>query len=47
MSDLSEDRPWGSWHILDEGDGYKVKRIVVNPHAACPTSTTTTAPSTG
>ena len=22
-------RPWGSWHVLDEGDGYKVKRIVV------------------
>jgi mannose-6-phosphate isomerase-like protein (cupin superfamily) len=27
----SDDRPWGSWHILDEGEGYKVKRIVVNP----------------
>jgi len=27
----SENRPWGSWHVLDEGDGYKVKRIEVNP----------------
>jgi len=26
----SENRPWGSWHVLDEGDGYKVKRIVVD-----------------
>jgi mannose-6-phosphate isomerase-like protein (cupin superfamily) len=28
----SAERPWGSWHVLDEGDGYKVKRIVVHPH---------------
>jgi mannose-6-phosphate isomerase len=27
----SETRPWGSWHVLDEGDGFKVKRIVVEP----------------
>ena len=27
----SENRPWGSWHVLDEGDGYKVKRIEVKP----------------
>jgi mannose-6-phosphate isomerase-like protein (cupin superfamily) len=27
----SENRPWGSWHVLDEGEGFKVKRIVVNP----------------
>ncbi len=27
----SEERPWGSWHVLDEGDGFKVKRIVVQP----------------
>lgn len=27
----SEQRPWGSWHVLDEGDGFKVKRIVVDP----------------
>ena len=28
----SEERPWGSWHVLDEGEGYKVKRIEVQPH---------------
>ncbi|WP_372727421.1 phosphomannose isomerase type II C-terminal cupin domain [Nocardioides sp.] len=33
MTLLSEDRPWGSWHVLAEGDGYKVKRIEVNPHS--------------
>jgi mannose-6-phosphate isomerase len=27
-----EQRPWGEWQVLDEGDGYKVKRIVVEPH---------------
>ena len=27
----SETRPWGSFHVLDEGEGFKVKRIVVNP----------------
>jgi mannose-1-phosphate guanylyltransferase/mannose-1-phosphate guanylyltransferase/mannose-6-phosphate isomerase len=27
----SETRPWGSFHVLDEGKGFKVKRIVVNP----------------
>jgi len=26
-----EHRPWGSWHVLDEGEGFKVKRIVVDP----------------
>lgn len=29
----SDSRPWGSWTILDEGDGFKVKRIEVNPHS--------------
>jgi mannose-6-phosphate isomerase len=24
-----EVRPWGSWQVLDEGNGYKVKRIEV------------------
>jgi len=33
MSLESEQRPWGSWHILDEEKGYKVKRIHVNPGA--------------
>jgi mannose-6-phosphate isomerase len=27
----SETRPWGSFYILDEGAGFKVKRIAVNP----------------
>ena len=26
-----ERRPWGSFEVLDEGDGYKVKRLVVEP----------------
>ena len=30
MSLESEERPWGSWHVIDEGDGYKVKRIHVS-----------------
>ena len=29
----TEDRPWGSWTVLDEGDGFKVKRIHVDPHS--------------
>ena len=28
----SEERPWGSWHVIDSGNGYKVKRIHVKPH---------------
>lgn len=27
----SDTRPWGSWHLLDVGLGYVVKRIVVEP----------------
>lgn len=27
----SENRPWGSWFVVERGEGYKVKRIVVNP----------------
>ena len=27
-----ESRPWGCWQVLDIGDGYKVKRIDVDPH---------------
>lgn len=26
-----DERPWGSYRVLDEGAGYKVKRIVVLP----------------
>lgn len=25
-------RPWGSYTVLEEGPGYKVKKIIVNPH---------------
>jgi mannose-6-phosphate isomerase-like protein (cupin superfamily) len=28
---VSETRPWGSFHVLDEQPGFKVKRIVVIP----------------
>ncbi|MDI6910903.1 phosphomannose isomerase type II C-terminal cupin domain [Nocardioides sp.] len=28
----SDARPWGSWEVLDEGLGYKAKRLVVRPH---------------
>ena len=27
----SEQRPWGAWFVLEEGPGYKVKRIEVRP----------------
>ncbi len=27
----SEERPWGSWHVIDVGYGYKIKRIHVQP----------------
>jgi mannose-6-phosphate isomerase len=27
----SENRPWGSFHVLDEKPGSKVKRLVVTP----------------
>jgi|SRR3954452_2882239 mannose-6-phosphate isomerase len=27
----SEQRPWGAWHVLDQGPGYRVKRIEVRP----------------
>lgn len=29
----SEQRPWGSWHVIDVEDGFKVKRIHVHPGA--------------
>ena len=31
MSNYTENRPWGSFTVLDEGKGFKVKRISVNP----------------
>jgi mannose-6-phosphate isomerase len=30
-SSATDMRPWGSFTILDEGPGYKIKRIEVNP----------------
>jgi mannose-6-phosphate isomerase len=27
-----EARPWGTWEVLDDAPGYKVKRITVRPH---------------
>ena len=27
----SEERPWGSWQVIDVNDGYKIKRIHVKP----------------
>lgn len=27
----SEVRPWGSWHVIDVDEGYKIKRIHVTP----------------
>jgi mannose-6-phosphate isomerase len=27
----SEERPWGSFTVLDDAEGFKVKRIVVRP----------------
>ena len=33
MSLESDERPWGSWHILDTGAGFQVKRLVVKPGA--------------
>ncbi len=29
MSNCTENRPWGSFTVLDESDGFKVKRISV------------------
>ena len=28
-----EERPWGSWHVIEVADGYKIKRIHVSPGA--------------
>ena len=27
----SDTRPWGKWEVIDVGDSYIVKRIIVNP----------------
>ena len=31
MTQDFEVRPWGTWQVLDSGDGWKVKRIEVKP----------------
>ena len=31
MGNYTENRPWGSFTVLDEGEGFKVKVISVNP----------------
>lgn len=31
MSNYIEQRPWGSFEVLAEGNSYKVKKIIVNP----------------
>jgi mannose-6-phosphate isomerase len=31
MSERYDERPWGNYTILDEGTGFKVKRIEVKP----------------
>ncbi len=31
MPSEHDDRPWGSYEVLDEGKDFKVKRLVVNP----------------
>ena len=31
MGNYTENRPWGSFTVLDKGEGFKVKRISVNP----------------
>ena len=27
-----DERPWGRYHVLDQGDGFQVKRMEVEPH---------------
>jgi mannose-6-phosphate isomerase len=29
----SDERPWGSWEVLEQGPDYKVKRITVRSHS--------------
>jgi mannose-6-phosphate isomerase-like protein (cupin superfamily) len=31
MTKERDERPWGMYEVLDEGQGYKVKRIAVKP----------------
>ncbi len=29
---VQDNRPWGNWKILKEGENYKIKIITINPH---------------
>jgi len=31
---MKEERPWGWYEVIDQGNRYKVKRIEVNPNAS-------------
>lgn len=31
MSMEEAERPWGTWHVVDEGYGFKTKRIEIRP----------------
>ena len=31
---MREERPWGWYEVIDQGNRYKVKRIEVNPNAS-------------
>ena len=31
MAQLFDERPWGRWDICNEGEGFKVKRLLVRP----------------
>src|ERR1700712_3988504 len=33
QENMSDVRPWGTWEVLDQGPGYKVKRITVRSHS--------------
>ena len=33
MPAVSDERPWGSWHVLDVGEDYQVEQIHVSPRA--------------
>ena len=28
------ERPWGSWEVLEEGPGYKVKKLIIKPQCS-------------
>lgn len=32
LASITEERPWGSFTVLEEGENYKVKRFIVLPN---------------